>query len=233
MPAIVDELQPGQLVSYGWVASGEAGKPRAARAVGNVLGELCDDVRPWWRVVQANGQIVSPRRGEQRARLLEDGAVLDGDRVLDPRFSAPDPTPARSLKTVFLCYLRRLDAHRITQEPIVMGGRSGPGCCRLPRVRACRQRGQQATTRGVRVHHHPFRCERRVLDEGGVIQARAGASVTPAWACTWALLRPARAMRSAWPRRAASTNWRSRPRLVASRCGRWASSRTPPANSGR
>jgi hypothetical protein len=30
-------------------------------AVGNILGELCDDDRPWWRVVQANGQIVSPR----------------------------------------------------------------------------------------------------------------------------------------------------------------------------
>ena len=32
--AVVDELQQGQLVSYGWVAS-EAGKPGAARAVGN------------------------------------------------------------------------------------------------------------------------------------------------------------------------------------------------------
>ena len=86
--AIVDELQPGQLVSYGWVAN-EAGKPRAARAVGNVLGALSDDSRPWWRVVQANGQIVSPRRAEQRARLLDDGAVLDGDRVLEPPVQRP------------------------------------------------------------------------------------------------------------------------------------------------
>jgi methylated-DNA-protein-cysteine methyltransferase-like protein len=86
--AIVSELQPGQLVSYGWVAS-EAGKPRAARAVGNVLGELCDDARPWWRVVQANGQIVSPRGAQQRARLLEDGAVLDGNRVLEPPVQRP------------------------------------------------------------------------------------------------------------------------------------------------
>ncbi|MEO8697853.1 MAG: MGMT family protein [Acidimicrobiales bacterium] len=86
--AVVDDLQAGQLVSYGWVAS-EAGKPRAARAVGNILGELGDDDRPWWRVVQANGRIVSPRRAEQRARLLEDGAVIDGDRVLDPPVQRP------------------------------------------------------------------------------------------------------------------------------------------------
>jgi len=86
--AVVDELQPGQLVSYGWVAS-EAGKPRAARAVGNILGELSDDSRPWWRVVQANGRIVSPNAAEQRARLLEDGAILDGDRVLEPPVQRP------------------------------------------------------------------------------------------------------------------------------------------------
>ena len=86
--AIVHELQPGQLVSYGWVAS-EAGKPRAARAVGNILSELCDDSGPWWRVVDASGRIVSPRRADQRARLIEDGAVLDGDRVLEPPVQRP------------------------------------------------------------------------------------------------------------------------------------------------
>jgi len=86
--AIVAELQQGQIVSYGWVAS-EAGKPRAARAVGNVLGYLSDDDRPWWRVVQANGQIVSPRRADQRALLLEDGAILDGDRVVEPPVQRP------------------------------------------------------------------------------------------------------------------------------------------------
>jgi methylated-DNA-protein-cysteine methyltransferase-like protein len=85
---VVDELQPGQLVSYGWVAS-EAGRPRAARAVGNVLGGLADDTVPWWRVVQADGRIVSPRPAVQRARLLEDGAVLDGDRVIEPPVQRP------------------------------------------------------------------------------------------------------------------------------------------------
>ena len=85
---IVAELQPGQVVSYGWVAS-EAGRPRAARAVGHVLGGLDDDTRPWWRVVQANGRIVSPRPHVQRARLLEDGVVLDGDRVIEPPVQRP------------------------------------------------------------------------------------------------------------------------------------------------
>ena len=86
--AVVGELQPGQLVSYGWVAS-EAGKPGAARAVGNVLAYLSDGNRPWWRVVAANGQIVSPHRAEQRALLLDDGAVLDGDRVIEPPVQRP------------------------------------------------------------------------------------------------------------------------------------------------
>jgi len=39
--------------------------------------------------VQANGQIVSPRRAEQRARLLEDGAVFRGDRVVEPPVQRP------------------------------------------------------------------------------------------------------------------------------------------------
>jgi len=39
--------------------------------------------------VQANGRIVSPHRAEQRARLLEDGAVLEGDRVLEPPVQRP------------------------------------------------------------------------------------------------------------------------------------------------
>jgi methylated-DNA-protein-cysteine methyltransferase related protein len=85
---IVGELQSGQLVSYGWVAS-EAGRPRAARAVGHVLGGLEDDTRPWWRVVAANGQIVSPRPHVQRARLREDGAVIKGDRVIEPPVQLP------------------------------------------------------------------------------------------------------------------------------------------------
>ena len=80
---IVGELQPGQVVSYGWVA-GEAGRPRAARAVGHVLGGLADDTRPWWRVVSANGRIISPRPQRQRALLREDGAVIEGDRVIEP-----------------------------------------------------------------------------------------------------------------------------------------------------
>jgi alkylated DNA nucleotide flippase Atl1 len=86
--AVVVALQPGQLVSYGWVAT-EAGRPRAARAVGAVLGGLADDSVPWWRVVQANGRIVSPRPGVQRARLRADGAVIEGDRVVEPPVQRP------------------------------------------------------------------------------------------------------------------------------------------------
>jgi methylated-DNA-protein-cysteine methyltransferase-like protein len=85
---IVGELQPGQIVSYGWVAS-EAGRPRAARAVGAVLAGLGDDAIPWWRVVQSSGRIVSPRPQVQRALLLDEGVVVAGDRVVEPPVQRP------------------------------------------------------------------------------------------------------------------------------------------------
>jgi alkylated DNA nucleotide flippase Atl1 len=85
---VVRDLQPAQVVSYGWVAS-ECGRPRAARAVGAVLGGLADDSVPWWRVVQSNGRIVSPRPDVQRARLVADGVVVRGDRVVEPPVQRP------------------------------------------------------------------------------------------------------------------------------------------------
>jgi alkylated DNA nucleotide flippase Atl1 len=85
---VVAGLQRGQVVSYGWVAC-EAGRPRAARAVGMVLGGLTDDTLPWWRVVQSNGRIVSPRPQVQRSRLLGEDVVVRGDRVIEPPVQRP------------------------------------------------------------------------------------------------------------------------------------------------
>ena len=70
-------LRPGEVVSYGEVAA-EAGYPGAARAVGNLLRRGVDGV-PWWRVVRADGTIVSGHAAEQAARLADEGvAVIDG-----------------------------------------------------------------------------------------------------------------------------------------------------------
>ncbi|MBW3552905.1 MAG: MGMT family protein, partial [Gemmatimonadetes bacterium] len=67
-----------------------AGHPRAARGVGRALRQLPDgsDV-PWWRVVNARGEISIPRSGLarplQRALLREDGVVFGEAGRVDMR----------------------------------------------------------------------------------------------------------------------------------------------------
>lgn len=69
---VIKGLRPGQLASYGEIAE-EAGFPGAARAVGGVLSR--SEGLPWWRVIRADGRLVSPNKKEQ-ARLLEKEGVL-------------------------------------------------------------------------------------------------------------------------------------------------------------
>ena len=73
---VLRSLEPGEVVSYGDVAS-EAGFPGAARAVGNVLAHV--DGLPWWRVVTATGRLV-PGHEKRQAQLLraEGVSVRDG-----------------------------------------------------------------------------------------------------------------------------------------------------------
>ena len=75
-------LQPGDLVTYGEVAD-EAGFPRRARAVGQLLAHS-DGIYPWWRVVTSTGRLVPGHEGEQ-ARRLE----AEGHRVVDGRVRVP------------------------------------------------------------------------------------------------------------------------------------------------
>jgi methylated-DNA-protein-cysteine methyltransferase related protein len=76
--AVIEALRPGEVVTYGEVAE-EAGYPRAARAVGNILATV--DGLPWWRVVAANGRLVPGHEREQARRLRAEGVVVDRDRV--------------------------------------------------------------------------------------------------------------------------------------------------------
>ena len=65
----VRRIPPGRVAAYGAIAA-IAGRPRSARAVGRALRELPDgsDV-PWWRVINARGEIsILNRQG------LEDAA---------------------------------------------------------------------------------------------------------------------------------------------------------------
>lgn len=73
-------LRPGEVASYGEIAE-EAGHPGAARAVGNLLSR--SEGLPWWRIVRANGRLVSPKEKDQ-ARLLE----REGVSVIDGRVAA-------------------------------------------------------------------------------------------------------------------------------------------------
>ena len=76
--AVVGALRPGEVVTYGEVAV-EAGRPGAARAVGNVMASV--DGLPWWRVVRADGRLVRGHEDEQARRLRAEGVTVTAGRV--------------------------------------------------------------------------------------------------------------------------------------------------------
>jgi methylated-DNA-protein-cysteine methyltransferase-like protein len=78
--AVLRGLKKGDVVTYGEVAA-EAGRPGAARAVGNILA-MSGDGLPWWRVVRADGRLASPNRREQAKRLKAEGVPIRNGRVV-------------------------------------------------------------------------------------------------------------------------------------------------------
>jgi methylated-DNA-protein-cysteine methyltransferase-like protein len=80
--AVLRALKPGEVVTYGEVAE-EAGFPRAARAVGNVLAGTHG--LPWWRVVASDGRLVPGHEREQARRLRNEGVRVVGHRVVPGR----------------------------------------------------------------------------------------------------------------------------------------------------
>lgn len=82
--AIIREIPEGRVMTYGDVAL-YAGRKRQARRVGYALFALAAPDVPWWRVVNARGEI-SFRPGEngrQRARLEAEGVEFDLDGRID------------------------------------------------------------------------------------------------------------------------------------------------------
>ena len=75
---VISALEPDEVVTYGEVAA-EAGYPKAARAVGNVLAG--SDGLPWWRVVSAAGRLVPGHEREQARRLRREGVAVANGRV--------------------------------------------------------------------------------------------------------------------------------------------------------
>ncbi len=76
--AVLSRLEPGEIVSYGEVAA-EAGRPGAARAVGNFLSR--SQGMPWWRVVTSTGRLVPGHEIEHARRLRAEGVEVRGGRV--------------------------------------------------------------------------------------------------------------------------------------------------------
>jgi alkylated DNA nucleotide flippase Atl1 len=77
--AVIRRLKPGEVVTYGDVAA-DAGRPRAARAVGHLLATRPADL-PWWRVVTASGRLVPGHEAEHARRLRAEGVRLHDGKV--------------------------------------------------------------------------------------------------------------------------------------------------------
>jgi O-6-methylguanine DNA methyltransferase len=74
----VKGIPRGEVLTYKQVAK-LAGRPRAYRAVGNILNKNYDPLVPCHRVVRSDGQIGGYNRGVERKRekLREEGVKLD------------------------------------------------------------------------------------------------------------------------------------------------------------
>ena len=88
---VLASVPPGTVVTYGQVAA-LAGLPRAARMVGRILGNLPKGTElPWHRVINAAGKISLPEDSPsfklQKARLQEEGVVLNKNRVSLKKFN--------------------------------------------------------------------------------------------------------------------------------------------------
>jgi O-6-methylguanine DNA methyltransferase len=80
--AVVRRIPVGRVTTYGDVAR-LAGKPRAARAVGNIMREAQQPGLPYHRVIAANGALggYGGSPGLKRALLVAEGLTVSGRRV--------------------------------------------------------------------------------------------------------------------------------------------------------
>ena len=80
--AVVETIQPGELVTYGEVAL-EAGHPGAAQAVANVLRRVPG--LPWWRVLPDGGRLYRQHREVAAPLLRAEGHRVDETGRVHPR----------------------------------------------------------------------------------------------------------------------------------------------------
>jgi O-6-methylguanine DNA methyltransferase len=81
---VVRRIPPGRVATYGDVAA-MAGRPRAARAVGNIMKTCGRRDVPCHRVIAAGGRLGGYGGSEvlKRALLVAEGVVVTGTKVRD------------------------------------------------------------------------------------------------------------------------------------------------------
>jgi O-6-methylguanine DNA methyltransferase len=84
--SVVRRIPPGRVSTYGDVAA-VAGKPRAARAVGNIMRDCSARDVPCHRVIAAAGRLggYGGRLEMKRALLRAEGVLVSGDKIRDFR----------------------------------------------------------------------------------------------------------------------------------------------------
>lgn len=102
--AVIRCIPRGKVMTYGDVAF-LAGQPMRARRVGYALFVVTDPTVPWWRVLNARGEISRRRHSgpggpedEQAYLLLREGVRLDAEGCLDLaryRYRPSEPGTAR------------------------------------------------------------------------------------------------------------------------------------------
>lgn len=82
--SVVRRIPPGRVASYGEVAR-MAGRPRAARAVGNIMRGCGRPDVPCHRVIAAGGRLGGYGGSEilKRSLLVAEGVVVSGSRIRD------------------------------------------------------------------------------------------------------------------------------------------------------
>ena len=82
MVAVVRSIPAGRIATYGDVAV-LAGRPGAARAVGNVMSHCDDPGVPCHRVVAAGGALggYGPDPSRKKQRLAAEGVTFSGRRI--------------------------------------------------------------------------------------------------------------------------------------------------------
>ncbi len=96
---VVRRIPPGQVATYGDVAVA-AGKPRAARAVGNIMRDCKAPNVPCHRVVAAGGLLggYGGNEGLKRSLLRAEGLEVGRQRIRNFRERRWDPKRRKSRK---------------------------------------------------------------------------------------------------------------------------------------